>query len=109
MNKYKYKNDTFLHIIQNNINTIIRLNHKYKKLGYTIYIENNHLTVNVNNSRYKISIINKNKTNYCHLNPYNNSYFETKIDNIIYSLDLVLFAINDNEIIHKKEKKSEIK
>lgn len=101
----KAKKEDFQKIITDNINNIIQINNKYKQRGYELYLKGNFLEIIYIGIKYQIKIVKHKDGFYWHLKPYKNSFFETKVDNSINTLDMVLFAINDNETIHRKENK----
>ncbi len=87
--------------IVENINNIIRVNKMYKCKGYKMFLDDNSIEIIYKNSTYIVTATQINNDLYWHLEPYNNSYFETKIDKNINSFNMVIAAIHDNETIHK--------
>lgn len=71
----------------------------YLKDGYEFYFEPEtiKLIVNYKSKEYVISIIEEEKQLYWHLIPYNNSVFNTAIEN---GLNVVLFSIKENEKLY---------
>lgn len=49
---------------------------------------------------YVVNLVNKNEKLYWHLVPYNNSFYETSVDN---GLDSIIFAIKENEELYSKK------
>ena len=74
---------------------------EYYSQGYKIVwdLQNSQLIINYNGSKdYVVDVvINFDNSYYWHLTPYNNSYFETRIDN---NFNYVLFAIKENEELY---------
>lgn len=105
MKKKNDENKYFQKVIVNNIDNIITINNKYKNKGYNIFLTGNYLEVYYCGIKYSIKIIKKDNQLYWRLIPYNNAYFETKINNELSSLDMVMFAIYENEIIHERKEK----
>ena len=101
MNNKKKSSTITQRAIVENINKIIKVNKIYKCKGYKMFLNDNSIEIIYNNSTYTVTATQINNDLYWHLEPYNNSYFETKIDNNINSFDIVIAAINDNETIHK--------
>ena len=99
-NKKNFSTITQRAIVEN-INNIIKVNKIYKYKGYKIFLNDNSIEIIYNNSTYTVTATQINNDLYWHLKPYNNSYFETKIDNNINSFDMVIAAIHDNETIYK--------
>lgn len=96
MNKLDEKLYNTILLIMDNID-------KYNNDGYNILYDllNKQLIVNYKNSKdYFINIIEDNNTLYWKLQPYNNSNYTTDYDN---GLDIVLFAIKENEEYYNKE------
>lgn len=96
MNKLDEKLYNTILLIMDNID-------KYNNGGYNILYNllNKQLIVNYKNSKdYFINIIEDNNTLYWKLQPYNNSNYTTDYDN---GLDIVLFAIKENEEYYNKE------
>lgn len=105
MKKKRYVNKYFQNVIVENIDNIIAINNKYKKEGYEIFLTGNFIEVYYNDVKYSIKIVEKNNQLYWHLKPYNKTYFETLINNDVSSLDMVMFAIYENETIHERKEK----
>lgn len=105
MKKKRYENKYFQNVIVENIDNIIAINNKYKKEGYEIFLTGNFIEVHYNDVKYSIKIVEKNNKLYWHLKPYNKTYFETQINNDFSSLDMVMFAIYENETIHERNEK----
>lgn len=78
---------------------------QYKNDGYEIEwdLYKAILTVTYKNKKYVITITKINNHFYWHLSPYNNSYFETKIDRTKCNLDYVFLAIKENEEFFNKK------
>lgn len=91
----------FQKIITENINEVICINNDYKMLGYEIYLNNDFFEIIYKGTKYIIKIIYLNNDYYWYLKPYNNSIFQTQVKNNIHTLDLVLFAISDDQIIRQ--------
>lgn len=58
------------------------------------------LNITYKQKQYVITLVNKDEQFYWHLVPYNNSFYETAIDN---GLTIVLFAIKENEELYEKK------
>lgn len=58
------------------------------------------LLITYRSKEYVVNLIDKDDQLYWHLVPYNNSFFETNIDN---GLDIILFAIKENEDLYSKK------
>lgn len=65
---------------------------------YDLYTFN--LIITYSSKEYVVNLINKDEQLYWHLAPYNNSFFETSIDN---GLDIVIFAIKENDELYSKK------
>lgn len=85
-------------------NNIIKANNVYSKKGFTLFLceDKDALEVLYNNSIYNISVIKRKKDLYWHLTPYKETFFETLVNNQFNTFEMVLYAIQDNEDIHKK-------
>ena len=70
------------------------------KINYDFY--NCNLEVKYHRKNYVIKIIEKDNRFYWHLDPYNQSYFETEVDNTYSKLDYVLFAIKEDFDLFKE-------
>ena len=107
MNETQQTRKSISKLIANNLNNIIKINNKYKHLGYNIYLNGDSFEITYNSNKYYLSVKKENNKYYWHLEPYNGSFFETFVDNKICSLDMVICAINDNENIYRKEENNE--
>ena len=98
----KVKNNVFFQkMITENINEVICINSKYQELGYKIYLNNDFFEIIYKNVKYIIKIVYLDTDYYWELKPYNQSVFRTHVKNNIQTLDLVLFAISDDQAIHQ--------
>lgn len=70
----------------------------YNNMEYKLQydLKNCNLLVKYKEKKYIIKIVNKSGDLYWHLVPYNNSFFETKLDEEKCNLDMVLFAIKED-------------
>ena len=68
-------------------------------LRLSLYLKNE-LNITYKQKQYVITLVNKDEQFYWHLVPYNNSFYETAIDN---GLTIVLFAIKENEELYEKK------
>ena len=73
---------------------------KYKKVGVKIFLGENSLIIYKNNHKYIVTITNHDQRYFWHLEPYHNSYYETFADIEKGNLDIVLFAIKENEELY---------
>ena len=76
----------------------------YYHIGYKLYycFNDHSLLVEYKGKRYLIKIVNKIGEWYWHLEPYNNSFFETRLDEDKCNLDMVLFAIKEDGELYGK-------
>lgn len=58
------------------------------------------LIITYRSKEYVVNLKNKDEQLYWHLVPYNNSFFETSIDNGLY---IVVFAIKENDELYSKK------
>lgn len=70
---------------------------KYKKLEYYVGFGKDCLIIKTRKENYSLGIIEENKILYWHLKPYNNSYFETKVNIGKGNVEKLLFVIEENE------------
>lgn len=100
----KKSNRYFKNVVVTNMNNIIKANNVYSKKGFTLFLceDKDALEVLYNNSTYNISVVKRKKDLYWHLTPYNETFFETLVNNQFNTFEMVLCAIQDNEDIHKK-------
>ena len=69
--------ETVAFFVKDNFLDIIN---KYKKLGYYVGFGKDCLIIKTRKENNSLRIIEENNILYCHLKPYNNSYFETKVN-----------------------------
>ena len=77
----------------------------YKKEGFKITFNCKNCSLNIcyNTKEYKVSIISFENNYYWRVEPYMNSYFETRMNNQKYNFDLVLFAIKEDDLLNRKD------
>lgn len=97
-------------IIFNQFEKLTKNEEEYKKYcnaGYSILYEphNSEIVVYYCKKEYRISIIELDEILYWHLEPYNGSVFNTRIDATSERLKMVLFAIKENEELYSKKVK----
>lgn len=95
-------------IIFNQFEKLTKNEEEYKKYcndGYSILYEshNSEIVVYYCKKKYIISIIELDEILYWHLEPYNGSVFNTRIDATGEKLKMVLFAIKENEELYSKK------
>lgn len=73
----------------------------YEK-GYTLslILEDCVLLATYKKSKYVIDLVEENQRYYWYLMPYKSSYFKTEVDLKNGNLEMVLFALYENETIH---------
>lgn len=78
------------------------INDYYNK-GYIIKVDNNdcHLIIKYKRKKYDVSIIKNTDDYYWFLEPYNNSYFTTKLSSI-NSFEMVMLAIKEDVELYTK-------
>lgn len=76
----------------------------YNHMGYKLQCDlyDCSLLVKYKGKKYVIKIVNKSGELYWNLVPYNNSFFETKLDEKKCNLDMVLFAIKEDREFYGK-------
>lgn len=81
---------------------------QYIKDGFSIHYDlyTFNLLITYKRKKYVVSLIHKNEQFYWHLTQYNNSFYETTIDN---GLDIILFAIKENEKLYSDKKRNDEK
>lgn len=81
---------------------------QYIKDGFSIHYDlyTFNLLITYKKKEYVVSLIHKNEQFYWHLTQYNNSFYETTIDN---GLDIILFAIKENEKLYSDKKRNDEK
>lgn len=79
---------------------------EYKKKRIRVYYGyGNVLSVITHKNKYTIGITKEKKRFYWILRPYNGSYFKTEAELGKGNLEIVLFAIKENEELYSKKKK----
>ena len=80
------------------INYILKNYMKYKEEGFEMWLHDNYIRIKYNHKIYVAKIIKKDNILYWYLEPYNKSYFETKIKSY-NTFEAIIFAIKDNDKI----------
>lgn len=81
---------------------------QYIKDGFSIHYDlyTFNLLITYKRKEYTVNLIQKNEQFYWHLTQYNNSFYETTIDN---GLDIILFVIKEDEKLYSDKKRNDEK